>query len=307
MPLKVTESILELVGNTPLLHLRRVVPEGAAEVYAKLEYFTPGLSVKDRPALGMVLDAEERGALRPGATLVEPTAGNTGIGLALVGRARGYRVVLVVPDGYSQEKMKVMRALGAELVLTPMAEGMQRAIEVACEIAAETPGAFIPQQFSNPANPEYHYNTTGREIYEQMEGRIDAAVIGCGSAGTFTGVAKYLRERIPGLSCFVVESQGSVYGGGKPGPKRIEGIGSTFIPENFDRTLCCEVITANDDAAIGMARRLAAEEGVLAGGSGGGNVWAAVEVAKRLGLGKRVVTIVPDIAERYLSKGIYDD
>jgi cysteine synthase A len=307
MPLKVTESILELVGNTPLLHLRRVVPEGAADVYAKLEYFTPGLSVKDRPALGMVLDAEERGALRPGATLVEPTAGNTGIGLALVGRARGYRVVLVVPDGYSQEKMKVMRALGAELVLTPMAEGMQRAIEVACEIAAETPGAFIPQQFSNPANPEYHYNTTGREIYEQMEGRIDAAVIGCGSAGTFTGVAKYLRERIPGLSCFVVESQGSVYGGGKPGPKRIEGIGSTFIPENFDRTLCCEVITANDDAAIGMARRLAAEEGVLAGGSGGGNVWAAVEVAKRLGLGKRVVTIVPDIAERYLSKGIYDD
>jgi cysteine synthase A len=306
MPLKVTESILELVGNTPLLHLRRVVPEGAADVYAKLEYFTPGLSVKDRPALGMVLDAEARGALRPGATLVEPTAGNTGIGLALVGRARGYRVILVVPDGYSQEKMKVMRALGAELVLTPMAEGMQRAIEVAHEIAEVTPGAFIPQQFSNPSNPDFHYNTTGREIFEQMDGRIDAAVIGCGSAGTFTGVAKYLRERISGLSCYVVESQGSVYGGGKPGPKRIEGIGSTFIPENFDRSLCCEVITADDEVSIGMARRLAAEEGVLAGGSGGGNVWAAVEVAKRLGLGKRVVTIVPDIAERYLSKGIYD-
>jgi len=303
----VAESILELIGNTPLLHLRRVVPDGAADVYAKLEYFTPGLSIKDRAALGMVLDAERRGALRPGATLVEPTAGNTGIGLALVGRARGYRVVLCVPDGYSEEKMKVMRALGAELVLTPMAEGMQRAIEMANEIARTTPNAFIPQQFSNPANPDYHSATTGHEIYEQMEGRIDAAVIGCGSAGTFTGVARYLRERIPNLDCYVVESQGSVYGGGKPGPKRIEGIGSTFIPENFDRTLCCEVITADDECAIGMARRLAAEEGVLAGGSGGGNVWAAVEVAKRLGRGKRVVTIVPDIAERYLSKGIYDD
>jgi cysteine synthase A len=307
MPLKVTESILELVGNTPLLHLRRVASEGIADVFAKLEYFTPGLSVKDRAALGMVLDAEERGALRPGSTLIEPTAGNTGIGLALVGSARGYRVVLVVPDGYSQEKMKVMRALGAELVLTPMAEGMQRAIEVAQEIARSTPGAFIPQQFSNPANPAFHYGTTGREIYEQMDGRIDAAVVGCGSAGTFTGVARYLRERIPDLACYVVESQGSVYGGGAPGPKRVEGIGSTFIPENFDRALCCEVITANDEVAYGMARRLAAEEGVLAGGSGGANVWAAIEVATRLGPGKRVVTIVPDIAERYLSKGIYDD
>lgn len=303
----VAESILELIGNTPLLHLRRVVPEGAADVYAKLEYFTPGLSIKDRAALGMVLDAERRGALAPGATLVEPTAGNTGIGLALVGRARGYGVVLCVPDGYSEEKIKVMRALGAEVVLTPMAEGMQRAIEVARDIAARTPGAFIPQQFSNPANPDFHYHSTGREIFEQMDGRVDAAVIGCGSAGTFTGVARFLRERLPGVTCFVVESQGSVYGGGKPGPKRIEGIGSTFIPENFDRSLCCEVIMAHDDDAYAMARRLASEEGVLAGGSGGGNVWAAVEVAKRLGAGKRVVTLVPDIAERYLSKGIYDD
>lgn len=306
MPATVTESILELIGNTPLLHLRAVVPEGAADVYAKLEYFNPGFSVKDRAALGMIRDAEERGLLGPGSTVIEPTAGNTGIGIALIAKARGYRVVLVVPDGYSREKMKVMAALGAELVHTPMAEGMQRAIARARELADEIPGSYIPQQFRNPANPEIHYHTTGREIFEQMEGRIDAAVIGCGSAGTFTGVSRYLKERIPGIPCYAVESEGSVYGGGAPAPHRLEGIGSTFIPDNFDRELCCEVITACDEVSFRMARRLAAEEGVLAGGSGGGNVWAAVEVARRLGPGKRVVTVVPDMAERYLSKGIYD-
>jgi cysteine synthase A len=306
MPPKIAESILDLVGNTPLLHLRRVVPEGAADVFAKLEYFNPGLSVKDRPALGMIADAEERGLLRPGATIVEPTAGNTGIGLALVGRARGYRVVLVVPDGYSREKRDLMAALGGEVVLVPMSEGMQGAIAKAEEIAAATENSFIPQQFVNEANPAFHAKTTAREIYEQMEGRIDAIVIGAGSGGTFTGVARYLRERIPEIACFSVESEGSVLGGGCYAPHRLEGIGSSFVPDNFDRDLCREIIRADDRCSFEMVKRLASEEGVLSGGSGGGNVWAAIEVAKRLGAGKRVVTVVPDSAERYLSKGIFD-
>lgn len=307
MALKAVESIVDLIGKTPMLRLRRVVPEGAADVFAKLEYLNPGLSVKDRPALGMILDAEERGLLRPGATIVEPTAGNTGIGLALVGRARGYRVVLVVPDGYSQEKRDLMAALGGEVVLVPMAEGMQAAIARAEEIAASTPGAFVPQQFVNRANPDFHERTTAAEIYEQMEGRVDAVVIGCGSGGTFTGVARYLRERIPGVACYAVESEGSVIGGGEYRPHRMEGIGGSFVPDNFERSICRELIVASDRDAFDMVRRLARDEGVLAGGSGGGNVWAAVEVAKRLGPGKRVVTMIPDSSERYMSKGIFDD
>ena len=304
---KIAESIVDLIGNTPLLHLRRVVPEGAADVYAKLEYLNPGLSVKDRPALGMVLDAEERGLLRPGATIIEPTAGNTGIGLALVGRARGYRVILVVPDGYSREKLVLMRALGGEIVLVPMAEGMKAAIKKAGELAAGIPNSYIPQQFDNEANPNFHARTTAAEIFEQMEGRVDAIVIGSGSGGTFTGVARALREHLPDLVCYSVESEGSALGGGEPYPHRLEGIGSTFVPKNFDRDVCREILVANDDDSFAMARRLAAEEGVLAGLSGGGNVWAAVQVALRLGAGKRVVTVIPDSAERYLSKGIFEE
>jgi cysteine synthase A len=307
MALKTVESILDLIGSTPLLHLRHVVPEGAADVYAKLEYLNPGLSVKDRSALGMILDAEERGLLGPGATIIEPTAGNTGIGLALVARAKGYRVVLVVPDGYSREKQILMKALGGELVLVPMAEGMKGAIRRAEEIAAETPGAFVPQQFVNSANPAFHERTTACEIFEQMDGRIDAIVIGSGSGGTFTGVARHLSRLVPGLECYSVESEGSALGGGTPYAHRLEGIGSTFVPANFDGSLCRELLVADDAHSFEMARRLAAEEGVLAGGSGGGNVWAAVEIAKRLGAGKRLVTVVPDSCERYLSKGIYEE
>ena len=303
---KTVESIIELIGNTPMLHLNRVVPENAADVFAKLEYLNPGLSVKDRPALGMILDAEERGVLKPGATIIEPTAGNTGIGLALVARAKGYRVILVVPDGYSKEKQLLMQALGGEVVSVPMAEGMKAAIRRAEELSAEIPDSFIPQQFTNPANPDFHAATTGREIFEQMDGRIDAIVIGSGSGGTFTGVARYLRERLPDMQCFSVESEGSALGGGEPYPHRLEGIGSTFVPANFDAELCCEIIVANDCDAFGMTKRLAAEEGVLSGGSGGANVWAAVEVATRLGAGRRIVTIIPDSSERYMSKGIFD-
>ncbi len=301
-----SESILDLIGNTPLVRLRRVVPAGAAHVYAKLEYLTPGLSVKDRPALGMILDAEQRGLLTPGSTIIEPTAGNTGIGLALVGRAKGYRVILVVPDGYSVEKRQLMAALGGELVLVPMAEGMKAAIRKAEELAATIPNSFIPQQFTNPANPAFHACTTGRELFEQMEGRIDAIVIGSGSGGTFTGVSRYLKERLPDIVCYSVESQGSALGGGTPAPHRLEGIGSSFVPQNFDASLCAELIVAHDDDAFEMTKRLAADEGILSGGSGGGNVWAAIQVAIRLGAGKRVVTLIPDSAERYLSKGIFD-
>jgi cysteine synthase A len=201
----------------------------------------------------------------------------------------------------------VMRALGGQLEVTPKDEGMKGSIRRAQELARTIPGAVIPDQFANPGNPKYHYETTAREIYEQMDGRIDAIVVGCGSAGTFTGLSRYLRERIPAIRCFAVESEGSVLGGGEALPHRVEGIGNSFVPDNFDRELCCEVITADDRRCYEMSRRLAREEGVLGGGSSGGNVWAAVEVAVRLGEGRRVVTIVPDMAERYLSKGIYED
>lgn len=307
MPPRIVESILDLIGNTPMLRLGSVVPRGAADVFVKLEFLNPGLSIKDRAALGMVLAAEERGEIGPGSTLIEPTAGNTGIGLALIGCRRGYRVIVCVPEGYSREKMQVMCALGAELVLTPKADGMAGAIRRSRELAETIPNAYVPQQFANPANPDIHYRTTGPEIFEQMDGRLDAVVIGCGSAGTFTGVSRFLRERLPAIQCFAVESEGSVLGGGEPGAHRVEGIGNSFVPENFDRSVCCEVIMADDACCFEMSRRLAREEGVLGGGSAGGNVWAAVEVAKRLGVGKRVVTIVPDMAERYLSKGIYGD
>lgn len=307
MALGVTEDITELIGKTPLLRLKHVVPAGAANVYAKLEYLNPGGSIKDRAAMGLITDAERQGFLKPGGTIIEPTAGNTGVGLALIGRARGYRIVLCVPEGYSIEKMKVTQALGGEIVYTPNELGMQGAIDKAFELSKTIPDSFVPQQFSNPANPRYHYETTGREIYEQLDGKVDAVVIGCGSAGTFSGVARYVRERNPQAVCVAVETQGSVLGGGQLGPHRVEGIGTSFIPGNFDQEVCSEIVAVMDDAAFATVRALAAQEGVLCGGSSGANVYAAIEVAKRLGPGKNVVTILPDSAERYMSKGIFDE
>ncbi len=304
--LRVAEDITQLVGETPILHLRRIVPAGAAGVYAKLEYLNPGGSIKDRAAIGMIRQAERDGRLVPGACLVEATAGNTGIGLALIGVNKGYRVVIFMPEKFSVEKRKLMQALGAELHLTSDEEGMEGAIRRANEFAAKNPGSFMAGQFSNPANPDYHYETTGREIYEQLEGRIDAVVIGAGTGGTFTGVARYLKERIPRLWAVTVESQGSIYGGGKPGPHKVEGIGSTFIPETYDASLCDEVITVSDHDAFQTVKELAANEGVFSGSSGGANVWGALQVARRLGTGKRVVTLIPDSAERYLSKDIFN-
>jgi cysteine synthase len=301
------ESILELVGRTPLLHLARFAPPPLAGVYAKLEYMNPGGSVKDRAALGMILDAERRGALRPGATIIEPTAGNTGIGLALVGVARGYRVILCVPEGYSREKMKIMEALGGEIEYVPAEAGMEGAVGRARELAESLPGSFIPQQFENPANPLIHEATTAREINEQMGGPVDAVVLGCGSAGSFTGITRALRRVNPELRCFLVEPVGSILGGGEPGFYRLEGIGQReFIPPNLDCGLAEEVISIPDAEAFATVRELARTEGVLGGGSTGAAAAAAKRVAARLGEGRRVVTLFPDGAERYMSQGIFD-
>jgi len=304
--LRVADDITQLVGETPMLRLRRVVPAGAAEVFAKLEYLNPGGSVKDRAAIGMIRRAEEEGKLKPGATLVEATAGNTGIGLALIGVNRGYRVIFCVPERFAEEKVKVMRALGAEVLRTPDAAGMQGAITRAKEIAASISGAFMCAQFENQANPDYHYETTGREIFEQMQGSVDAVVLGAGTGGTFTGVARFLKERLPRVLTVAVESQGSVLGGGPAGEHKVEGIGASFLPKTFDASVADEVLMVKDPEAFDMVKQLAAQEGVLAGSSGGAAVYAAVEIAKRLGAGKRVVTMIPDSAERYLSKNIFE-
>jgi len=304
--LRVADEITKLVGETPILKLKRVTPNGCGDVYAKLEYLNPGGSVKDRAAIGIIRRAEEQGRLRPGGTIVEATAGNTGIGLALIGVNRGYKVKLFVPERFSEEKVMIMRALGAEVTRTPDAEGMQGAIKQAKELTAKDPDAFMAGQFENPANPDYHYETTAREIYDQMEGNIDALVIGSGTAGTFTGIARFMKERLPRVLAYAVETQGSVLGGGKPGPHKVEGIGASFIPKNFDASVCDEILMVTDAQAFGMVKELAAREGVLAGSSGGANIYAALGIAQKLGPGQRVVTMIPDSAERYLSKKIFE-
>ena len=304
--LRVAENITELVGATPMLRLRKIVPTGSAEIYAKLEYLNPGGSVKDRAAIGIIAAAEHDGRLKPGGVIVEATAGNTGIGLALIGIGRGYRVALFVPEKFSEEKVTIMRALGADVTRTPDDKGMQGAIDQARAFASATPGAFMAAQFENPANPEFHYETTAREMFEQMDGRIDAVTVGSGTAGTFTGVARLFKEKLPKVWTVAVETQGSVLGGGQPGQHKVEGIGSSFIPKNFDRSVCDEILMVSDDDAFRTVKELAAKEGVLSGSSGGANVFAAVQIAKKLGAGKRVVTIIPDSAERYLSKKIFE-
>ena len=300
------DDISQLVGETPILQLKKLVPPDVAGVFAKLEYLNPGGSVKDRAASGIIRQAEKEGRLHPGGTIVEATAGNTGIGLALIGVQRGFKVALFVPERFSEEKVILMRALGAEVTRTPDAEGMQGAIRRANQLVARTAGAFMAGQFENPANPDYHYQTTAREIFEQMDGRIDALVIGSGTAGTFTGVARFMKERLPGVLAYAVETQGSVLGGGPPGPHKVEGIGASFIPRNFDRSVCDAVLMVSDADAFTMVKELAAREGVLSGSSGGANVVASVRVARQLGAGKNVVTMIPDSAERYLSKKIFE-
>jgi len=298
------EKITDLVGQTPMVRLTALEPEGGAEIWAKLEYLNPGGSVKDRAALGIVLDAERRGVLREGSTIVEATAGNTGVGLALIGVNRGYKVVLYVPEQFAEEKCILMRGLGAIVIRTPEAEGMAGAIRQALEFERETEGAFAALQFENPANPDFHEQTTAVEIWEQMEGRVDAWISGIGSAGTFTGVSRFLKRQSAKILCVAVEPQGSVLQGGEPGKHLVEGIGVSFIPATFDRSVCDRVIKVVDPPAFEMVKRLASEAGVFAGSSAGAMVCAAVEVASELGAGKRVVTVIPDSAERYLSKGL---
>lgn len=296
-------SIEKLIGRTPMLELRRfAADEERADLYAKLELWNPGGSVKDRLGVGLIEWAEERDLIRPGATLIEPTAGNTGIGLALVGVQRGYEVVLVVPERFSIEKVLLMDLLGGRVVRTPTEEGMQGAIRKAKELAAEIPNSYVPCQFENPGNAEIHYRTTAREMWEQLDARIDAAVIGVGSGGTFSGIARFLAERAPDALRIAVEPQGSILGGGEPGPHEVEGIGVSFFPEVLDRDLVHEVITVDDDDSFATVRRIARTEGLMVGGSSGANCHAALEIARRLGPGKRVVTVFPDSAERYLSK-----
>jgi cysteine synthase len=304
--LRVADDITALVGFTPMLHLKRFVPPGSADIFAKLEYLNPGGSVKDRAAIGIIRRAERERKLRPGGTIVEATAGNTGIGLALIGVNRGYKVKLFVPENFSQEKVIIMRALGAEVERTPDEEGMSGAIRRAKELVARDKSAFMAGQFENMANPDYHYETTAVEMFEQMGSKIDAVVVGCGTCGTFTGVARYMKQRVPEALAIAVETQGSVLGGGESGPHKVEGIGASFIPATFDSSVCDEIIAVNDENAFATVKRLAAEEGVLAGSSGGAAVFAALQIARRLGAGKRVATIIPDSAERYLSKKIFE-
>jgi cysteine synthase A len=304
--LGVAEDITDLVGGTPMLRLRRLVPEGSADIFAKLEYLNPGGSVKDRAAIGIIRRAEQEGKLVPGGTIVEATAGNTGIGLALIGVNRGYKVKLFVPENFSQEKVIIMRALGAEVERTPDAEGLRGAIRRAKDVVAQDKLAFMAGQFENMANPDYHYETTAPEIFEQMGGQVDAVVLGCGTCGTFSGVARYMKDHVPGVRTVAVETQGSILGGGEPGPHKVEGIGVSFIPKTFNASVCDEIIAVTDEDAFGTVKRLAAQEGVLAGSSGGAAVFAALQVARKLGAGKRVATIIPDSAERYLSKKIFE-
>ncbi len=308
MALGVAESILDLIGQTPLLHLSRFAQPPVADIYAKLEWMNPGGSVKDRAALGMIVDAEERGLLQPGATIIEPTAGNTGIGLALVGVARGYRVILCVPKGFAVEKMKLIEALGGEIEYVPHEAGMQGAIDRCFELAGAIEDSFVPQQFENNANPCFHELTTAREIIEQMDGQIDAIVIGAGTSGTFCGVSRAVREHNRNVLCVLVEPEGSIYGGKPPGPKKIEGIGQRdFIPKIFDASLADEILMVQDEEVCAALKKIAKLEGLLGGWSSGAAAAASYKIAQRLGRGKRVVTIFPDGAERYRSQGIFDE
>ena len=297
---------MQLVGNTPMVHLGRISPKDGAAIYAKLEFLNPGGSIKDRAALGMILDAEQRGVLQPGGTVFEATAGNTGVGLAFIGVRRGYKVVLFVPEGFAEEKCMLMRGFGATVERTPESEGMQGAIRKALDQARSTAGGWMARQFDNAANPEFHFKTTAQEILDQMEGRIDAFVTGVGTGGTFTGISRRLKQELDHVWTVAVETEGSVLQGGPPGKHKVEGIGVSFIPKTFDASVCDAIVSVRDEDAFCMVQRLALEEGVLGGSSAGANVFAAVEQASKMQPGQRVVTIIPDSAERYLSKKIFD-
>ena len=304
---RIANSVIDLIGQTPIVKLNKLQNENSADIYLKLEYFNPGSSVKDRIALAMIEAAEKNGNLKPGDTIIEPTSGNTGIGLAMVAAAKGYKSILVMPETMSLERRNLLRAYGAELVLTPGPAGMKGAIAKATELSKEK-GYFIPQQFENEANPEVHRNTTGPEIVEAFgdEG-LDAFVAGIGTGGTITGAGEVLREKYPDIKIYAVEPADSpVLSGGTPGPHKIQGIGAGFVPSILNTDLYDEIIQVNTEESFDYARRAAKEEGILGGISSGGAIAAAIKVAEKLGKGKKVLAIIPSNGERYLSTPLYN-
>jgi len=303
------DSLIELIGGTPLLRLHRINPPGGAEVLAKLEAFNPGGSVKDRTALSMILDAEEKGLLQQDSVIIEPTSGNTGIALAMLAAVRGYRLILTMPDSMSMERRNLVAAFGAEVVLTPKSLGMQGAIDKAEELAANNEHAFVPQQFRNPANPAIHRRTTAEEIWRDTDGGVDILVAGVGTGGTLTGIGEVIKERKPEFRVVAVEpSDSPVLGGGSPGAHKIQGIGAGFIPEVLNANVIDEIIEVSNDQALETSRRLAREEGILAGISAGAALCAALEVAGRPeNRDKQIVVILPDTGERYLSTDLFND
>ena len=305
----IANDATELIGNTPLVRLNRITKGVKAEVVAKLEFFNPAGSVKDRIGVAMILDAETKGLIKKGTIIIEPTSGNTGIALALVCAARGYRLILTMPDTMSKERRQLLAVFGAELVLTPGAEGMKGAISKAEQLAAEYSNSFIPQQFQNPANPEVHRVTTADEIWRDTDGRVDILVAGVGTGGTITGVAEAIKARKPEFKAIAVEpSDSPVLSGGKAGPHKIQGIGAGFIPDVVRTDLLDEIVRVSNEDAGTMARRLAREEGLLVGISSGAATWAALEIAKRHeSEGKLIVVILPDTGERYLSTWLFQE
>jgi len=303
---RMVQSVIDLIGNTPAVALQRLTGPQDAQVLVKLEKMNPSGSVKDRAASGLLIDAETRGLIGPGSLIVEPTSGNTGIGLAMYAAAKGYRLILVMPDNMTAERISLLRAYGAEVVLTPAAERMPGAIAKARELIEQNPGSYMPNQFENPANPNIHRTTTALEILEQTDGRLDAFVATSGTGGTVTGTGEALREKLPGLHIAVVEPAGSpVLSGGQPGPHKLVGTSPGFVPQILNTSIYDEIIQVKDEDALETTRRLAGLEGLLVGPSSGASVWAALQVARRLGPGKRVLCIAPDTGERYLSMDIF--